>query len=149
MNALPQHATVLGTGAGSLTIAAELELLGTKVTLADFEAFAGNIKAVERAGGVEIFLNDGRPQLVPIHALSLDPQSVVKDTELIFISVPSFGHEPFARSLAPVLQDGQTIIWTGEGGGAFTTIAELRKINRKPKVNVADTNSLPYGPARI
>jgi pyruvate/2-oxoglutarate dehydrogenase complex dihydrolipoamide dehydrogenase (E3) component len=48
MSALPQHAVVLGTGAGSLTVAAELELLGTKVTLADFTQFAGNINARTR-----------------------------------------------------------------------------------------------------
>jgi opine dehydrogenase len=149
MSALPQHAVVLGTGAGSLTVAAELELLGTKVTLADFTQFAGNINAIEHAGGIEISLDGGKSQLVPVHGLSNDPPSAARDSELIVISVPCFGHEPFASSIAPVLQDGQTIIWTGEGGGAFTTISELRKINRKPKIKVADTNSLPYGPARI
>jgi opine dehydrogenase len=149
MNTLPKKAVVLGTGAGSLSIAAELELLGTKVTLADFPTFAANIKAVEKAGGVEIILNDTRPQLVPVHGVSLDPAAVAKDAELIIISVPCFGHEPFAKALAPVLKDDQILIWAGEGGGAFTTISELRKINRKPNVIVAETNSLPYGPARI
>lgn len=149
MSPLPNHAVVLGTGGGSLTVAAELELLGTQVTLADFNQFAGNIKAVERAGGIEFILDGGQPQLVPVHGVSLDPGSAAKDAELIIISVPSFGHEPFACALAPVLQDGQTVIWTGEGGGAFTTLSELRKINHKPKINVADTNSLPYGPARV
>lgn len=149
MNTLPKKAVVLGTGAGSLSIAAELELLGTEVTLADFQTFAANIKAVEKAGGIEIILNDARPQLVPVHGVSLDPAAAVKDAELIIVSVPCFGHQPFASALAPVLKDGQIIIWAGEGGGSFTTISELRKINRKPKVIVAETNSLPYGPARI
>lgn len=149
MSSLPSNAVVLGTGGGSLTVAAELSLLGTKVTLADFNQFAENIKAVERQGGIEFILDGGRPQLVPVHNVSLEPSAAAKEAELIVISVPSFGHEPFAGALAPVLQDGQTVIWTGEGGGAFTTISELRKVNRQPKINVADTNSLPYGPARV
>lgn len=149
MNDLPKKAVVLGTGGGSLTIAAELEKLGTRVTLSDVKAFEDNLKAVEKAGGIEITLNDAPAELVPIHEVSFDPQSSAEKAELIVISVPCFGHQPFASLLAPVLKDGQTVIWTGEGGGAFTTIAELRKINRSPKVAVADTNSLPYGPARI
>lgn len=149
MKALPEKAVVLGTGGGSLTIAAELETLGTKVTLSDIKAFEDNLKAVERLGGIEITLNDASPKLVPVHEVSYNPQNAAKNADLIIISVPCFGHQPFASLLAPILQDGQTVIWTGEGGGAFTTIAELRKVGRSPKVTVADTNSLPYGPARV
>lgn len=149
MSVLPKEAVVFGTGGGSLTVAAELEMLGTKVILSDVKAFEENLKAVEKAGGIEISIDDSPFKIVPVHEVSHDPQSAVEKADLIVISVPCFGHEPFAKVMAPVLQDGQTVIWTGEGGGAFTTISELRKVNRKPKVVVADTNSLPYGPARV
>ncbi|MGH8911877.1 MAG: NAD/NADP octopine/nopaline dehydrogenase family protein, partial [Acidimicrobiia bacterium] len=42
----------------------------------------------------------------------------------------------------------QTLLWVGEGGGSFATIAALRNLNRHPPIWLADTNSLPYGGAR-
>jgi len=149
MSVLPKEAVVFGTGGGSLTIAAELEMLGTKVTLSDVRAFEDNLKAVEKAGGIEVSIDNEPFKVVRVHEVSYDPQSAVEKADLIVISVPSFGHEPFAKVMAPVLRDGQTVIWTGEGGGAFATVAELRKVKRHPNVVVADTNSLPYGPARV
>jgi opine dehydrogenase len=150
MTTLPKEAVVLGSGAGSLTITAELQLAGVQTVIADFPEFCQNIEAVEKAGGITVeFEGDpAGPILVPVAGTSLDPESAAKNRELVIISVPCFGHDPFANLLAPILEDGQKVIWPGEGGGAFATVAALKKLGRRPDVILAETNSLPYGPAR-
>lgn len=88
-------------------------------------------------------------QLAPIARTSTDPSEAVRNASLVIISVPSFGHRPLAELLAPCLEQGQTLLWVGEGGGSFATIAALRALKRNPDLSLGDTNSLPYGGARV
>ncbi len=148
----PDRAVVLGSGGGALTIAAELGLQGIEVTLADLPRFAAGLEPVETAGGVKVLFRDepdAGTRLAPVATTSTDPAAAVAGAPLVIVSVPSFGHRPFADLLAPVLEDGQTVLWVGEGGGAFTAVAALRDIDRHPKVLLGETNSLPYGGAQV
>ena len=142
-----ERAVVLGSGAGALTIAAELGLGGAAVTLADLPQFGDRLEPVEAAGGVKIAYRD-LPELgvqhAPIAATSVDVKGAIAGSPLVIVSVPSFGHRPFAELLAPTLEDGQTLMWVGEGGGAFATVAALRKIGSRPAILLAETNTLPY-----
>jgi len=148
----PDRAVVLGSGGGALTIAAELGLAGVHVTLADLPRFAAGLEPVEAAGGVMMTFRD-EPELgtrlAPVAETSSDPASAVKGAPLIIVSVPSFGHRPFADLLAPVLEDDQMLLWVGEGGGAFAAVAALQAIDRRPAVKLGETNSLPYGGASV
>lgn len=142
---LPSTATVLGSGAGALTIAAELGLKGVSVTLADFPEFYSQLEPVARRGAVEYRCDWHGSATAPIAAVSDDPAAAAKDAPLLIVSVPSFGHVPFAEALAPVLEDGQILLWAGEGGGAFTTVSALRRLGRRPAPLLGETNTLPYG----
>ena len=148
----PDRAVVLGSGGGALTIAAELGLSGVEVTLADLPRFAPGLEPVDAAGGVNVTFRD-QPELgtrlAPVAATSTEPASAVANAPLVIVSVPSFGHRPFAELMAPVLEDGQMLIWVGEGGGSFTTVAALREIGRRPALKLGETNSLPYGGAHV
>ncbi len=143
---------VLGTGGGALTTAAELGLAGVEVTVADLPRFAANLAPVEEAGGIEITVRE-QPELgvrlAPVAGTSTDPAAAATGASVVIISVPSFGHRPFADLLAPVLEDGQMVLWVGEGGGAFTMVAALRDVGRRPAVLLGETNSLPYGGAHV
>jgi opine dehydrogenase len=139
---------VLGSGAGALTIAAELGLAGVDVTLADFPEFAQGLIPVEASGGIRVICGWHGSTVVPVHATSQDPAAAIRGVPLVIVSVPSFGHEPFARALAPTIADHQTLIWAGEGGGALSMASELRKIGRRLEIRLGETNTLPYG-ARI
>ena len=142
-----ERAVVLGSGAGALTIAAELGLGGAEMTLADLPQFGDRLEPVEAAGGVKIAYHD-LPELGVQHAitrpLQLTSKAPMPGSPLVIVSVPSFGHRPFAELLAPTLEDGQTLMWVGEGGGAFATVAALRKIGSRPAILLAETNTLPY-----
>lgn len=147
---LPDRAVVLGSGGGAMTIAAELGLAGVEVTLADQPRFFAGVEAVAAARGVRVsFENVGEERLAPIDRTSNDPATAIKGAALVIVSVPSFGHRPLAELIASRLEDGQTILWVGEGGGSFTTVAALRSAGRRPTIRLGDTNSLPYGGARL
>jgi opine dehydrogenase len=145
---LPERATVLGSGAGALTIAGELGLAGVEVTVADFPEFAPNLEPVAERGGVEIRCDWHRSTAAPVARTSDDPAAAAEGAPVVVVSVPSFGHEPFAAALAPVVQDGQTVLWMGEGGGTLSMVAALRNEGRRPDVLLGESNTLPYG-ARV
>ncbi len=142
---LPSEATVFGSGAGALTIAAELGLKGVSVTVADFPEFFPLLRIVAARGSVEYRCDWHGSAMAPIAGVSDDPAAAARAASLLIVSVPSFGHVPFAEALAPALQDGQTLLWAGEGGGAFTTVAALRRLGRRPALLLGETNTLPYG----
>jgi opine dehydrogenase len=140
---------VVGTGGGALTIAAELALVGVEVTIADTPRFAAGLQAISDAGGIRVeFLGDD-PVDAPVAGTSTDPAAVMMAAPLVVVCAPSFGHRPIAELIAPSIQDGQTILWMGEGGGAFATIAALREIGRRPAIRLGESNSLPYGGAKV
>ena len=148
MNALPDRAVVLGSGAGAFSIAGELSLAGVDTTLADFAEFRSGLDPVAAAGGVDLLCDYHGSEIAPVRVSDADPADAVKDAPLVIVSVPCFGHEPFASALARVVEDGQMILWAGEGGGAFSMIAALRSTDRRPDVTLGETNSLPYA-ARV
>jgi opine dehydrogenase len=148
MSGLPNSATVLGSGAGALTIAGELGLAGVEVTVADFPEFAPGLEPVQEQRGVRIKCDWHGPSVAPVAATSDDPAAAAKGAPLVVVSVPSFGHVPFAEALAPVLEDGQMVLWMGEGGGTLSMVAALRAAGRRPGVLLGESNTLPYG-ARV
>jgi opine dehydrogenase len=145
---LPEKALVLGSGAGALTTAVELSGHGVAVTVADFPQFSAGIEAIAQAGAVRMQCQWHGDQVAPIAGTSTDPATAVAHHRLIIVSVPSFGHQPWADLLAGVLTDGQQVLWVGEGGGALSLATALRRSGRRPAVDIAETNSLPYG-ARV
>ncbi len=148
MSALPETATVLGSGAGALTIAGELGLAGVDVTVADFPEFAPGLEPVAEQRGIRIKCDWHRESVAPVWSTSDDPSTAAKGAPLLVVSVPSFGHAPFAQALAPVLEDGQTVLWMGEGGGTLSMVSALRAAGRHPDVLLGESNTLPYG-ARV
>ncbi|GAA1571791.1 NAD/NADP-dependent octopine/nopaline dehydrogenase family protein [Kribbella hippodromi] len=145
---LPKTAAVLGSGAGALSCAMEMSLAGIEVTVADFPQFASGIEALADTGVIKLKCPWHGVDEAPIAGTSTSPAQAARDNELILVSVPAFGHETFAELLAEVLVDGQSVVWMGEGGGALALAAALRRADRKLDIQIAESNSLPYG-ARV
>jgi opine dehydrogenase len=154
MNIRDQRIVVVGSGGGSLTIAAELGLAGCPAIIADQPAFGAGLGAVERQGGVRVQFraspaDDEAPTVhAPVAGVSLDPAGAVRDADVVVVCVPSYGHRPVAELLAPAWRPGQVVMFVGEGGGALTAVAALRAHGRVDTI-FAETNSLPYGGAFI
>lgn len=132
--------TVLGSGAGALSVAADLSRHGRDVVMADLPEFTENLIPVREQGGVRV-VTGGHP---------IDPVTVVDDlgaaialAELLIVVVPSFGHEPWLRALLPHVRNGQSLLFMGEGSGALVARPVLVE-NGKEDVVLGETNSLPY-----
>ncbi|WP_166347639.1 NAD/NADP octopine/nopaline dehydrogenase family protein [Phytoactinopolyspora limicola] len=146
--ALPGKVTVLGSGAGALACSFELAQHGSRVTLADLPEFGTAVQAVAGTGQVTLKAPWHGLVTAPVAATSTDPANAVAGADLVVVCVPAFGHDTFAELLAPVLLDGQRVLWVGEGGGSLVLVDALRRAGRRPDVQIGETNSLPYG-ARV
>ena len=146
----PTDIAVIGTGGGGLTIAAELGLAGRPVVLADQPRFSASLEVADAAGGIRVTFRSSltdttaESQLAPIAATSIDIAEAAAGAELVIVCVPAFGHQALAELLAPVWQQGQTVLWVGEPGGAIAAIAALRRIGRQLDITFGETNTLPY-----
>ena len=135
---------ILGAGNGGCTTAADLTLRGFPVTLYS-RSDSITLKAVQERGGLEYtgLLGEG---FVPIKRITTNLKEAVEDAELIMIVVPGKGHEYYARSLPPILQEGQMVFLSpGHMGGGLHFQKILKEGAPSLKIKVAEVNSLPYG----
>ncbi|MGA2804110.1 MAG: NAD/NADP octopine/nopaline dehydrogenase family protein [Acidimicrobiales bacterium] len=131
---------VFGSGAGALSVAADLSLHGREVVMADLPEFAANLAPVRAQGGVRV-VTGGRA-IDPVSVLE-DPASAVAAAEMLIVVVPQFGHEPWVKALLPHLRANHSLLFMGEGCGALFARPVL-VANGKQDVVLGETNTLPY-----
>lgn len=135
---------VIGGGNGAVTMAADLTLRGWQVCLWDFPAFSsGTISAIRQRGGIELV--GAREGFAVLHPgqLPSDVGEALEGADLVMIIVPAYGHATAARTCAPFLRPGQTVVVGPSTGGALEVWRELRDagVNGVP---VAEMLSLIY-----
>lgn len=137
-----QKFAVIGAGNGGQVISAYLKLCGKTVSL--YEAFDKVRQPLQQRGGVElagVSLNG----FAKLDLITGDLNAAVKDAECVFVVLPAFVHANIARSLAPCLSDGQTVIvCPGATCGALEFRAVFKEAGCKAKIRLAETNSLFY-----
>jgi len=101
---------VLGAGNAGCSLAGELTLQGHDVSLAELPEFKSNLELPMRNGGIEV-TGELKNGFAKVKKITFDVEDAIRDTELIFVTTPAFGHEPFTRACAPHLKDGQTLIY--------------------------------------
>jgi opine dehydrogenase len=135
---------VLGGGNGGHAVAANLSLNGYKVNFFELPQFAESFERVLRTKEIRIegISIDGTAKL---NLATTDIQQAIKETEIIFVVTPAFGHKAMAEACAPFVQDGQIIVLMPGSGGSleFVKIFKQRKVKRE--ITFAETCTLPYG----
>jgi len=135
---------VLGGGNGGHAVAANLSLSGFKVNFFELPRFAGPFEKVLRTREIRIegVSIDG---VAKLNLATIDIKQAIKDTEIIFIVTPAFGHKAMAEVCAPFVQDGQIIVLMPGSGGSieFAKIFKEKKVKRE--ITFAETCTLPYG----
>jgi opine dehydrogenase len=135
---------VLGGGNGGHAVAANLSLNGYKVNFFELPQFAESFERVLRTKEIRIegISIDGTAKL---NLATTDMQQAIKETEIIFVVTPAFGHKAMAEACAPFVQDGQIIVLMPGSGGSleFVKIFKQRKV--KQEITFAETCTLPYG----
>src|SRR3954451_21252309 len=133
---------VLGSGGGALAVAADLGQAGHQVVMADLPAFAANLAPVGTQGGVRVGAGLYGWRVQPV-TVAESVGEAVRGAELVLVVVPCFGHEPFVEALTPLLEDGQVLLFFGEGSGSIIARQALLQAG-KGGVRVGETNTLPY-----
>ncbi|TFG07281.1 MAG: hypothetical protein EU539_05340 [Promethearchaeota archaeon] len=134
---------VLGGGNGGHQMALDLTLRGFDVNFCehpDFkESFKNTLdtKIIENTGLIE--------DKARIHEVTLDFKKAMKDVDIIYLVIPAIAHESFFDNMIPHLRDGQlVVIWAGDAG-ALRLAKKLREEAPRKRINIAETNTLPYG----
>ena len=71
-------------------------------------------------------------------------EEAVKDTDVIFIVVPSFAHKPIFAKLVPHLMDGQHIFIVPGNYGGLRLKKMMSDRGIKRNITISETASLPY-----
>jgi len=106
---------VLGTGNSGQAYAADITLKGYSVNLAEVPDFEGNLRAIEKKGGIEIF-GEATNGFARLNMLTTDLKEAIKGVDIIIVGGSAYAHEPFSRALANYFEDGQYILFTSNFG---------------------------------
>ena len=132
---------ILGGGNGGQSLAGHLALMGYRVRL--YDIFQQTVDAINEQGGITVSgVVEG---FGPIEKATTDIGDAVDGADYLVIVAPAVAHADIARSLAPHLRDGQTVIvHPSATGGALEVRQVLDESGCKVRVAIAETNSLIY-----
>jgi len=151
---LDRPIAVLGGGHTGHTMAADLTLAGYDVNFYEppqFESF----KPVLEKGTIEILEEvTGRHEVAKIHKVTTDMKEAVGDSQLIFMTLASFGQEYFFKELIPHLRDGQVLFLMTGNLGSLRLHKLLKEQGKNADITIYETNNQPYatrvvGPALV
>lgn len=138
--------TVCGCGSGGMAMAGDLALMGAKVNLYEVAAFEENLQPIRENGGI---LVTGRPScgttgLATLNRITSDPEEALEGSELVFVNVPAMAVEPFMRSLAPHLREGQTVVITTGYWASLRLRKALRDSGIFETCAIVEQTIMPY-----
>ncbi len=133
---------VLGAGHGGLALAADLARRGHRVAL--WNRSPDRVAAVRDRGGVHLTLPGGTAVDASIPVATSHMALAVADAEIVLVAVPASGHVDVARSAAPHLRDGQTVLLLpGRTGGALEFRHVLAQAGCHADVVLGEANTFP------
>jgi opine dehydrogenase len=134
---------VIGAGNGGTAIAGDLTLAGHGCRLFEFEDWVGNVTAVVEQGGIKV-TGVARAGFAKVALATTDIRAALDGAELIMVATQAVTHARVARTIAPLVDDGQVVIlWPGSGG-----TLEFRRIfdelGVKADVVLGEATTFPY-----
>jgi len=135
---------VLGGGHGAHTMAADLALRGFKVKLFEMPEFEKNIKKVLDTREIENSGDIPEEGTARLEDVTTDIGRAIDDVEYIFIAVPAYGHEEYARLLADRVLEGQIIVLFPGTFGTLEFKNIFQKLGNNRDIVLAEADTLPY-----
>ncbi|MGC8817471.1 MAG: NAD/NADP octopine/nopaline dehydrogenase family protein [Candidatus Hadarchaeum sp.] len=135
----------MGSGSGGFMCAADFSLRGHEVRF--YSRTGERFKPVIEKGGIKLI---GKMEELPgdfakISLITTDIKEAISGADLIVNPLPFFGVRNYAKLVAPHIEDGQTLVYFGKGGGAIEYYQVFKEMGVKKEVYLGDTNTLPYG----
>ena len=137
---------IIGAGIGGIYLAAELGIAGYKLRLHDLDdARLADIRAL---GGIDV--EGERGGFAAVEQATTDLRSAVDGSDVVIIVTGGNAQATVARSLAPLLHDGQLILLIqGNTGGSLIARRALDGAGCHADVAVAEMDNYPYSCRRL
>lgn len=146
---MTRRVAVLGAGAGGMAAAARFAERGLGVSL--FNLTPGRLEPMQAAGGVVIEGENGEAdRLVPLDAVTTDPERAVVSADLVLCCVAANGQEPVLRAVAPFVADGAVVVLAPGSAGSLIAARIFSEQGRDVTKDLllGETMSLPQS-ARV
>ena len=132
---------IIGAGIGGVYLVAELGLAGHRLRLHDIDET--RLVDIREHGGVDV---EGEPGgFATVERATADLRSAVDDAEVIIVVTGGNAQAAVARSLAPLLRDGQVILLIqGNTGGSLIVRRALDAAGCCATVDIAEMDNYPY-----
>jgi opine dehydrogenase len=135
---------IIGAGIGGVYLAAELGMLGCKLRLHDIDD--SRLVAIRARGGIEV---EGHG-FAAIERITAEAAAAVEGADVIVIVTGGNAQASAARSLAPLLRDGQIILLIqGNTGGSLVVRRGLDAAGCRVAVDIAEIDNYPYSCWRL
>ena len=142
---------IIGAGGGGNFLVVHLGLARFKLRLHDLDD--ARLTDIRARGGIDV---DGeRSGFAPVELATTDLAAAANGADVIIIVTGGNTQETVARSLAPLLRDGQLILLIqGNTGGSLVVRRALSNAGCKANIDIAEMDNYPYscrrlGPTRI
>jgi opine dehydrogenase len=142
---------IIGAGIGGVYLAAELGVAGFKLRLHDIDDT--RLADIRTFGGIDV--EGDRGGFAAIERATSDLREAVNGADVIIAVTGGNAQAGVARSLAPLLRDGQVILLVqGNTGGSLIVRRALDEAGCHADVDVAEMDNYPFScrrlaPARI
>ncbi len=133
--------TIIGAGMGGKGLAAQLGIDGIRLRIHDVDD--AQVSGIRAAQGLHV---EGRDRtFAPIETATTHLAEAVKGAAVLLVSIYGNDHPTLARQLAPLLEDGQTIVLIqGHFAGALLFRSALDRAGCEASVDVAEMDGYPY-----
>ncbi|HXP06687.1 MAG TPA: NAD/NADP octopine/nopaline dehydrogenase family protein [Stellaceae bacterium] len=138
---------IVGAGIGGVYLAAHLGALGARLRLTDRDD--SRLADIRAHGGLDVEA-DGTTAFSAIERVTTDPAQALGGADVIAVCTGGIYQEGVARSLAPLLRDGQIILLIqGNTGGALAFRLALGQAGCSAAVDIAEMDNYPYSCWRV
>jgi len=134
---------VLGAGGGGQVMAAHLTMKGFKVNLYEHPNFKHVIEPIVKQGGIYLTGTLGS-YFARLNMVTSDMKEAIEGADIINIVVPAFAHRAFCKELAPLLKEGQIVIFHPGYLGSLLLARALKEVNQNQKIIIAEAQTMLY-----
>jgi opine dehydrogenase len=137
---------IIGAGIGGVYLVAELGIAGHRLRLHDIDDT--RLAEIRARGGVDV---EGEPNgFAEVEHATADLRTVVDGSDIVIVVTGGNAQAAVARSLAPLLHDGQVILLIqGNTGGSLIVRRALDEADCHADVDVAEMDNYPYSCWRL
>jgi opine dehydrogenase len=135
---------IIGAGIGGVYLVAELGLAGHRLRLHDLDD--SRLADIREHGGVDVEPGG----LAAVESATTDLAAGVIGADVIIVATGGNAQETVARSLAPLLRDGQIILLIqGNTGGSLVVRRALDAAGCRAAIDIAEMDNYPFSNWRL